>query len=61
MPGCQGRLCGERYGVPVRASAAGAFFGVERIWMGDARVSITDLERTLLESKGRIAIGGPNG
>ena len=37
------------------------FFGVERIWMGDARVSITDLERTLLESKGRIAIGGPNG
>ena len=25
------------------------FFGVERIWMGDARVSITDLERTLLD------------
>ena len=28
------------------------FFGVERIWMGDARVSITDLERTLLDGLG---------
>ena len=25
------------------------YFGVERIWMGDARVSITNLERTLLD------------
>jgi predicted transcriptional regulator of viral defense system len=25
------------------------YFGVERVWMGDARVSITDLERTLLD------------
>ena len=25
------------------------YFGVERIWMGDARVWITDLERTLLD------------
>ena len=25
------------------------FFGAERVWVGDARVSITDLERTLLD------------
>ena len=25
------------------------FFGVERVWVGDARVSVTDLERTLLD------------
>ena len=25
------------------------FFGVEKVWVGDARVSITDLERTLLD------------
>ena len=25
------------------------YFGVEKIWMGDAKVSITDLERTLLD------------
>ena len=25
------------------------YFGIERVWMGDARVSITDLERTLLD------------
>ena len=25
------------------------FFGTERVWVGDARVSVTDLERTLLD------------
>ena len=25
------------------------FFGVEKVWVGDARVSVTDLERTLLD------------
>ena len=25
------------------------FFGTEKVWIGDARVAITDLERTLLD------------
>ena len=27
----------------------GRFFGEEKVWVGEARVSITDLERTLLD------------
>ena len=27
----------------------GRFFGTEKVWVGDARVSVTDLERTLLD------------
>ena len=29
------------------------FFGTERVWVGDARVAITDLERTLLDGLSR--------
>ena len=29
------------------------FFGTERVWIGDARVAITDLERTLLDGLSR--------
>ena len=32
------------------------FFGLERIWVGEARVSITSLERTLLDGLGHAAL-----
>ena len=49
-------IAGRKSGYPVNGTVyqfaqvrQERYFGIEKIWMGDARVSITDLERTLLD------------
>ena len=56
VPRLQGRADQSRHGCRINGVAyrfvqvrPGRFFGTEKVWVGDARVSITDLERTLVD------------
>ena len=56
VPRLQGRADRSRHGCLINGVAyrfvqvrPGRFFGTEKVWVGDARVSITDLERTLVD------------
>ena len=48
------RISGRRYDLQVRPGQARALLRyVQKVWVGDARVSITDVERTLLDGLSR--------